>query len=89
MSALFKPIIATMMLAAAGSIAAMTVAADAPATANTSKLTTGLTPLEQLLELMDTDQSRKVSKDEFMRFVSAEFDFADKNEDAEPDPVEL
>jgi Ca2+-binding EF-hand superfamily protein len=43
----------------------------------------------QLLQLMDTDNNGKVSKGEFMRFMVAEFDFADKNKDGELDPTEL
>jgi Ca2+-binding EF-hand superfamily protein len=38
---------------------------------------------------MDTDKNGKVSKAEFMRFMEAEFDWADKNKDGELDPKEL
>jgi hypothetical protein len=89
MSAHLKTVVAAAMLAVAGSFTVTAIAADAPAPADTAKLTTGLTPLEQLLELMDTDQSGRVSKAEFMKFMEAEFDFADKNKDGELDPTEL
>jgi len=38
---------------------------------------------------MDTDKNGKVSKEEFMRFMEAEFDLADTNKDGELDPKEL
>ena|ERR1700730_15815014 len=41
------------------------------------------------LQLMDTDKNGKVSKKEFMRFMEAEFDLADRNKDGERDPKEL
>jgi Ca2+-binding EF-hand superfamily protein len=43
----------------------------------------------QLLQLMDTDKNGKVSKEEFMRFMEAELELADKNKDGELDPKEL
>ena len=64
-------------------------AADAPADNDASNLSAGLTPLAQLLGLMDTDKNGKVSKDEFMHYMEAEFEYADKNHDGELDPVEL
>ncbi len=44
---------------------------------------------KQLLVLMDTDKNGKVSKQEFMAFMSAEFDRLDKNKDGELDVAEL
>jgi hypothetical protein len=38
---------------------------------------TGLTPLVQLLKLMDTVKNGKVSKAEFIGLMQAESDFAD------------
>jgi Ca2+-binding EF-hand superfamily protein len=38
---------------------------------------------------MDTDKNGKVSKEEFMNFMQAEFDYADKNKDGQLDPTEL
>lgn len=66
--------------------------ADEPAAApaeSVKKLKTGLSLTAQLLQLMDTDKNGKVSKEEFMHFMEAEFDFADKNKDGELDPKEL
>jgi hypothetical protein len=45
-----------------------------------------LTPLAQLLQLMDTD---KVSKEELLKFMEAEFDYADKSKNGQLDPNEL
>jgi hypothetical protein len=59
-----KTIVATFVLIATGSIFTTAVAADAPAAADSSKLKTALTPLAQLLQLMDTDKNGKVSKEE-------------------------
>ena len=44
---------------------------------------------KQLLQLMDTDQNGKVSRDEFMKFMAAEFDRLDVNKDGELDVKEL
>lgn len=42
-----------------------------------------------LLLLMDTDKSGKISKQEFMDFMAAEFDRLDKDKSGELDPQEL
>jgi Ca2+-binding EF-hand superfamily protein len=44
---------------------------------------------KKLLLLMDTDQSGKVSKQEFMSFMEAEFARLDINKDGELDVKEL
>ena len=54
-----------------------------------SKVERGEAEVKQLLKLMDTDQSGKVSKEEFMRFMAAEFDRLDVNKDGELDVQEL
>jgi hypothetical protein len=93
-----KMIIATAVFFAAGSLVTTMVTAVAPTIADSAKVTggadstklaTGLTPLAQLLDLMDTDKNGKVSREEFMNFMQAEFEFADKNKDGELDPAEL
>ena len=80
-----------LMLAAAGALVGATALADEPAAASPPQtaLVSGLSLTAQLLQLMDTDQSGKVSREEFLRFMAAEFDFADKNRDGELDPKEL
>ena len=44
---------------------------------------------KQLLVLMDQDRNGKVSKQEFMNFMAAEFDRLDINKDGELDVYEL
>jgi EF hand domain-containing protein len=85
-----KAILAAALLIAAGSMAAFAAVADEPADAATgNKLKSGLSPTVQLLQLMDTDKNGKVSKEELLRFMEAEFDLTDKNKDGELDPKEL
>lgn len=45
--------------------------------------------MKQLLGLMDTDRNGKVSRQEFMDFMAAEFDRLDTNKDGELDAKEL
>jgi hypothetical protein len=85
---------ALALLAAVGLAGRPALATDAPAAAPVAaepaqKLITGLTSTAQLLQLMDTDKNGKVSKEEFMRFMEAEFNYADKNKDNELDPKEF
>ncbi len=79
------------VLAAGGLIAASTaVPADQPVPATpVRKLEAGLSPVAQLLALMDTDKNGKVSKQEFMSFMEAEFNLADADKSGELDPKEL
>jgi hypothetical protein len=81
---------ALAILAATGLAGGIALASDAPSGSEPAqKLVTGLSPTTQLLQLMDVDKNGKVSKEEFMRFMEAEFDYADKNKDNELDPKEL
>jgi hypothetical protein len=81
---------ALAIVAAAGLAISVAVAGDAPAPPESAqKLASGLSSTAQLLQLMDADKNGKVSRDEFMRFMAAEFDYADKNKDNELDPKEL
>lgn len=45
--------------------------------------------VRQLLLLMDTNKNGKVSREEFMAFMAAEFDRLDKDKSGELDPAEL
>ncbi len=45
--------------------------------------------VKQLLLMMDTDKSGKVSRQEFMNFMAAEFDRLDKDKSGELDVKEL
>ncbi len=53
------------------------------------KVALGMDEVKQLLLLMDTDQNGKISKQEYMKFMAAEFDRLDKDKSGELDPKEL
>jgi hypothetical protein len=53
------------------------------------KLVAGEADAKQMLLLMDRDQSGKVSRQEFMTFMTEEFELLDKNKDGELDVNEL
>jgi hypothetical protein len=52
-------------------------------------LALGEDEVKQLLLLMDADKNGKISKQEFMNFMSAEFDRLDKDKSGELDQKEL
>jgi hypothetical protein len=52
-------------------------------------LAIGEDDVKQLLLLMDTDKNGKISKKEFMEYMSAEFDRLDRDKNGELDPKEL
>jgi Ca2+-binding EF-hand superfamily protein len=60
-----------------------------PAPKAQDKVAIGEAEVTQLLLLMDTDKSGKVSKAEFMKFMEAEFTRLDKDRSGELDPKEL
>jgi hypothetical protein len=81
-------------LAIGGARVGIAMAAQDPATDQTTKqkekkLAAGEQEAKQLLLLMDRDQSGKVSKQEFMSFMEAEFQRLDINHDGELDVKEL
>jgi CRISPR/Cas system-associated endonuclease Cas3-HD len=53
------------------------------------KLALGQNEVRQLLLLMDADQSGKISKQEWMKFMEAEFDRLDKDKKGQLDVKEL
>jgi EF hand len=53
------------------------------------KLALGEKEVKELLLLMDTDQNGKISKQEYMRFMEAEFERLDKDKSGELDVKEL
>jgi hypothetical protein len=57
--------------------------------ASTHALVLGEQQVQQLLRLMDTDRNGRVSKAEFMSFMSQEFDRLDADHSGELDPNEL
>jgi hypothetical protein len=69
--------------------AAQNPAADQNDKQKEKKLAAGEAEAKQLLLLMDRDQNGKVSKQEFMSFMEAEFQRLDINNDGELDVKEL
>lgn len=55
----------------------------------TDKVELGEGDVKELLLLMDTDKNGKISKAEWMKFMSEEFDRLDKDKNGELDPQEL
>ncbi len=53
------------------------------------KLALGEQEVRQLVLLMDTDKNGRISKDEYMKFMEAEFDRLDKDKSGELDVKEL
>lgn len=53
------------------------------------KVAAGEMEAKKLLLLMDTDKNGKVSRQEFMNFMAAEFDRLDKNKDGQLNVKEL
>jgi Ca2+-binding EF-hand superfamily protein len=53
------------------------------------KLAIGENEVKQLLLLMDTNKSGKITKQEWMKFMEAEFDRLDKNKSGALDAKEL
>jgi hypothetical protein len=86
-----------LVLAAAGvlytpstaSLAAQDSSQTAVPSTSEKKLAAGEKEAKKMLLLMDKDQNGKVSKQEFMSFMEAEFDRLDVNKDGELDVKEL
>lgn len=79
--------VATMLPAAAtgvGTAVAREQTAPVP-----DKIALGQAEVKQLLLLLDTDKNGKVSKQEFIQFMQAEFDRLDKDKSGELDVKEL
>ena len=95
MSLAYKPwkiILGTAALLVAGIIDPIAISAqDSPSSSarKEKKVAAGEKEAKKLLLLMDKDQNGKVSKQEFMSFMEAEFERLDKNKDGELDVKEL
>jgi hypothetical protein len=75
-------------LAATGSLLG-TAAAQKATPKTQDKLALGEAEVKQLLLLMDADKNGKISKQEFMKFMEAEFERLDKDKSGELDAKEL
>jgi hypothetical protein len=77
------------MLAATGAMLLLGTAQKASAPKPQDNLALGEDQARQLLLLMDTGKKGKISKQEWMNFMEAEFDRLDKNKNGELDVNEL
>jgi Ca2+-binding EF-hand superfamily protein len=66
-----------------------TATAQNSAPKSQDKLALGEDDVKQLLLLMDTDKNGKISKQEYMKFMEAEFERLDKDKNGELDAKEL
>jgi EF hand len=84
-----RAIVAIAMLVATWAILGTAVAQRAAVPKPQDKLALGEPEVKQLLLLMDTDKNGKISKQEWMKFMEAEFDRLDKDKKGQLDVKEL
>jgi Ca2+-binding EF-hand superfamily protein len=85
-----KRIAVIMLLAAVFAVANLAQGQKQPASMKQAdKTTLAESNAKEMLLLMDTDKNGKISKDEWMKFMSAEFDRLDKDHSGQLDPKEL
>jgi hypothetical protein len=84
-----KIILIASTIAALAAAAGQTPRADNLTKPNDKKVAAGEEHAKRLLVLMDKDQNGKVSKEEFMNFMAAEFERLDVNKDGQLDVQEL
>ena len=77
-----------LVTAVAGTVMALQKSEN-PQSKEKQALVLGEDEVKQLLQLMDSDKNGLISKDEFMRFMEAEFNRLDKDKSGMLDPKEL
>ena len=82
-------VVAIAVLVATGAMLGSAVAQPASAPKPQDNLSLGEGEVRKLLLLMDTDNDGKISKQEFMSFMEAEFDTLDKKKEGKLDVKEL
>jgi len=82
-------IVALAVLVVTWSVLGIAVAQKAATPKPPDKLALGENEVKQLLLLMDADQNGKISKQEWMKFMEAEFDRLDKAKKGQLDVKEL
>jgi hypothetical protein len=82
-------IVFVAMLTVTGAMLRPGVAQKASAPKPQDKLALGEEEVKQLLLLIDTEKKGKISKQEWMKFMEAEFDRLDKSKNGELDLEEL
>jgi Ca2+-binding EF-hand superfamily protein len=81
--------VAIVVLVAAWAMLGPAIAQRAATPKAQDKIALGEDEVKQLLLLMDTDQNGKISKEEWMKFMEAEFDKLDKGKTGQLDVKEL
>jgi hypothetical protein len=84
-----RVIVPIAVLVAIWAIVGTAVAQRAAVPKSQDKLALGEPEVKQLLLLMDTDKSGKISKEEWMKFMESEFDRLDKDKKGQLDIKEL
>jgi EF hand len=84
-----RVIVPVAVLVAIWAIPGTAVAQKAAVPRSQDKLALGEPEVKQLLLLMDTDKSGKISKEEWMKFMESEFDRLDKDKKGQLDIREL
>ena len=87
--AVFQRWAVLVAIAALFAMAGTAVAQKAATPKAQDKVARGEPEVKQLLTLMDQDSEGKVSRQEFMKFMAAEFDRLDKKNDGKLDVKEL
>ena len=82
-------IVVIAMLVATWAMLGTAVAQKAATPKPQDKLALGESEVKQLLLLMDTDKNGKISKQEWMKFMEAEFDRLDKDKSGDLDVKDL
>jgi hypothetical protein len=82
-------VVVLSIAAGAGLILAQDAGSTAKNTVQEKKVAAGEVEAKRLLLLMDRDQNGKVSREEYMAFMAAEFELLDKNKDGALDVKEL
>ena len=82
-------VIVTAVLVASGAVLGTAVAQKASALKPQDNLALGEGEVKKLVLLMDADNDGKVSKQEFMSFMEAEFDRLDKKKEGKLEVKEL
>lgn len=77
------------LMSASGAVAAIAVAQKQNPPKQQDKFSVANQHVKELLLLMDTDKSGRISKQEWMNFMEAEFNKLDKDGNGELDPREL
>jgi Ca2+-binding EF-hand superfamily protein len=88
-TSIIRIIVLVAMLAVTGATLGTGVAQKASTPKPQDKVALGEDEVKQLLLLIDTEKKGKISKQEWMKFMEAEFDRLDKSKNGELDVKEL